>query len=441
MSEFDNYIVCSTLNQMVNYLPFKSGKYEIKEKIYSIHYEEKEESRYNQKKWNKSLENVVGKAYFDDTGICLAKETLKSKNDIINRLDEFFKEERNEKLKNSKILWNITGGQRILGLAIAEFIEKIPERKNDEIIYFEGNSGMCYALKNEKNTHFISYEDIKLTNVFMLMGFEKCNVCGAEEYTNYLDLITGKDNKYKEEYEFYKDLNNKYINDDDFRQESRDNMVILNKNGLTPQDKKECEKKIMKEVEKLKYPSNYDFENDLKENKPFGKILEKMTLYKILEALSKNTELLNLVSEVTANSKIKDGNGNQKTGIIDEFDVLLLTKTGQVVVFECKSGSMDGNNAKSHNYSTYAIAGVYGVPNLITPMLIEDSGKIEEDETLEDHKKLEDYDSYENIKKAVNSARRANLEIWGLNNIENKLKKIFNEQINGCEQEATKNGK
>lgn len=55
-----------------------------------------------------------------------------------------------------------------------------------------------------------------------------------------------------------------------------------------------------------------------------------------------------------------------------QLDLMLLLKSGQVVVFECKSGNMDSVNAKSREFTAYALSGVYGKPVLVVPLLSQD---------------------------------------------------------------------
>jgi len=107
--------------------------------------------------------------------------------------------------------------------------------------------------------------------------------------------------------------------------------------------------------------------------------------------------------------KITFENSNQT---IDEFDIILVTRGGKLIVFECKTGHMSGDNAKSNKYSTYAVGGVYGLLVLLVPLLNKEEEEI---------KNIPDYAS--NLKQAISSAKRANLEVWGIDEIQGKLKK------------------
>lgn len=71
---------------------------------------------------------------------------------------------------------------------------------------------------------------------------------------------------------------------------------------------------------------------------------------------------------------------------------------------------MGGDVAKSTKYSTYAVSGAYGLPILITPLL---------ENEIENLTKLGG--EYDAVQSAVKSAKRANLEVWGIDKIKEKL--------------------
>jgi len=94
---------------------------------------------------------------------------------------------------------------------------------------------------------------------------------------------------------------------------------------------------------------------------------------------------------------------------------------------------MSGDVAKSTKYSTYAVSGVYGKPILITPLLKEEIIAIRKKSTLskeydDEYDYLKD-DLYIAIRRAINSAIRAGLEVWGLDEIEDKLGNYIAEDI------------
>ena len=100
---------------------------------------------------------------------------------------------------------------------------------------------------------------------------------------------------------------------------------------------------------------------------------------------------------------------------------MLLTCTGQLIVFECKSGKMESEAAKAREYTSYVLAGVYGKPVLVIPVgekelnsiSIDSDGKNEYKSLIEDYKKVSD------------AAERAGLERYDLNEIGNKIEKLY----------------
>ena len=104
---------------------------------------------------------------------------------------------------------------------------------------------------------------------------------------------------------------------------------------------------------------------DVDKTYPFGYILEYMTAFKLLSVVE------NHIADMNASVFLKfaDEKQHKKSGgyPTDEFDIALLTRTGQLIIIECKSGKMSGDVGKSTKYSTYAAAGVYGLPVLVTP--------------------------------------------------------------------------
>ena len=151
-----------------------------------------------------------------------------------------------------------------------------------------------------------------------------------------------------------------------------------------------------------------DTQEEFTKQYPFGYILEKLAFYQFEKIVSKNIASLAHSLKIIFNDEDTQKEIDHKT--IDEFDIALLTKNGKFIIFECKSGGMGGDVAKSTKYSTYAVSGVYGLPILIAPLL---------ESEIENLKKLGD--EYDAIKSAVKSAKRANLEVWGIDKIKEKL--------------------
>lgn len=396
-------VICSTQNQMVNYIPIKYFGFN---KIYNITIpiDQKEEKNHNKNNtWDRCLKTVLNGTTIIDIPIEQASITnIDSIKDVI--IPNII-----EKEKGNSIFWNVTGGQRPLLMAINELVK---DRKDDYICYLEGNSNEMVILKdgkpqkeNDKNPIF-KLEGLTINQALQLASFE------ALKETAIVNLLSITDEKaeYEEYIAFYdllclKNGDKRTINSDLRKQciESNKKGKTLISNDLPPSIKEELEKD---------------------KSGAFGKPFELMVAYKILEEIKKQSLTSNIaelaVSYNTKHSKDninKDFTGNKN---IDEFDIALLTKQGKFVIFECKSGSMSGDNAKSHKYSTYAVGGVYGMPILVVPLT---SDEMSSKETLDTLSK--DSEDVKYIIAAVNSAKRANLEVWGIDEIDKRLKDLL----------------
>ncbi|MFZ2969464.1 MAG: hypothetical protein WA080_10465 [Sulfuricurvum sp.] len=368
------YVMVSTLNQMVNYIPLKHFDCKFKEVVnITIN-----DSLYGDNaKWDTNLTDVLGSGALGSS-ITFKQSEITNLTTIKNRL--------NEQLKGKeKIFWNITGGQRPFVLAIQQIA-----KADDVICYLEGNNSQMVLLQNNHEIEDVksySLEGLTIETALKLMGFDI-----KVTKTSHRNLLANHD---KAEKTFYLKFLKKYINDANLRK----NCILLNRD-----DKKENAKKEIKKVIAIS-------DDELNQNKAFGFILEKLAGYKILEVANGK------IADITFGEKINYLRDEDKADEyhIDEFDIALLTKNGKFMIFECKSGGMEGDVAKSTKYSTYAVSGVYGLPILITPLL---------ESEINDIDKL-DKDTYGYIQNAVKSAKRASLEVWGIDEIEKHLKKYI----------------
>jgi hypothetical protein len=333
-------------------------------------------------KWDKNLREVLG-CGISISSIAFKQEEITNLTTIKNRLDS---------LKEKKIFWNITGGQRPFVLAIQKIAED-----NDVICYLEGNKSQMVLLQNNneiKDMPNYDLDGLTIETALKLMGF-KTNKMQSDE--NHLaDESIGKFiTEYKNTNNKLRKLmieTNKAMNESDAITKLK-SLKLQNENAITT-------------VIKWGYTKN--------ESTPFGYILEEMTYHIINTSKDKdNIQELKTHVRLYNDTKINEVNNTQ----IDEFDVLLLTKNGKLMVFECKSGSMHPDIAKSTKYSTYAVSGVYGLPILITPLL---KNEIPPEGTFENLG-----DAYSNIKASVSSAIRAGLEVWGIDEIATKLEKYI----------------
>ena len=373
---FEDYtcVIISTLNQMVNYIPLKY--FDFKE-VYNLTIEDSEYA--DNSKWDNNI-----KEFFPNIENILFKQSqISNINAIQRKLDKF---------KNKKVFWNITGGQKPFILAI-----NLIAKKDDVICYLEGNKNRMVILENnryKKGLQNYSLDDLNIEIALKLMGFEI-----KETKTSHRNLIE-KYNELKDEREFYLKFLDIYIKNKTLRE----NLILLNRDNKKVKAKQE----IKESLKDLKYSK---IDEELEKNKAFGFILEKLAGYKILD-LSKDK-----IADITFGEKINYLYDKDKVDKkhIDEFDIALLTKNGKFMIFECKSGDMSGDVAKSTKYSTYAVSGAYGLPILITPLLQDEIDSID---SL-------DKEIYGYIQSAVKSAKRAGLEVWGLDDIKDRLKKYI----------------
>ena len=378
VSKYNNYVyvVISTLNQVINMIPYKIYNFE---EVYNLTIIDS--PYFSNSDFDKNLNINIKKT------IEFSQNEMNNINAITIKLSEIFSDK-------DKIFWNITGGQRPFILAISEFIKN---RGNDVLCYLEGNSStMTIVPKNIKMTENIRYNEsyITIEEALKLMGFR------------FKKIDTKKGNLderkfYNDFYKLYKNENNKTL---------RKELIELNKTQQ-PSCKEFIEKSsFRKELENIDFCKNT--EDDFKKQYPFGYILEKLAFYKLEQEIKSKVESLVHSLKIIFDDEDKQKEADHK--IIDEFDIALLTKHGKFIIFECKSGAMSGDVAKSTKYSTYAISGVYGKPILITPLT---------------RKEINDIDnlneSYKRIKSAIKSANRATLDVWGIDEIAEKISKYL----------------
>jgi hypothetical protein len=376
------YVMASTLNQMTNYIPLKMELEGIKfTNIYSVTLEKHEEKVKDNNDWDKNFKSVVNDLPITDIKIDQQTQLL----NVVNTIEEISNALKNE---TRPIFWNITGGQRPYLMAVWEFTKKRP---NDIIAYLEGNTGKIVIFKHNDKQELIcidsntSYaiEGLTIEFALNLMGYnvkatKSTNATGLKSINKYIDLwklYTQNESLRKA----FVVSNTKQGDIDNVKQHISDTSLYF----------------ILEKHKSKEYP--------------FGYILEDVVV-----AVLKN-EFEGEIAEVAHSIKLEfnDSDLNEDVGgkILDEFDILLLTKTGQLYNFECKSGGMSGDVAKSTKYSTYAISGVYGKPILITPLTKNE---------IDGYRKLPDDFKY--IKSAIRSAKRATLKVWGIDNIVTEIK-------------------
>lgn len=414
------YCMFSTLNQMVNYLPILLFDFQ-QTKMYVTLQEDKQNEAFD-----RNLESVLEELKESaraSNRFALPERFLEigDINDVSN-----IQKVLGENAEGKKVLWNITGGQRPFVMAVFELLKE-DARKDDIVMYLEGNKGQLTFLKVGANK---TLETIQADE----HGMEKYNIAalhkewltipialklmGFTEKANYQKFPPdGMDSKP------YLTLVEKYLN----REHLRKQLLALNNKK---QDHKEGAITYRTKSVLCENPQTYFSELDEKEVKlilahksrtyPFSHLLEELFAHKIWSVAKDH------IAEMAVNVRLyyEDAQMHQEAegNIVDELDIAVLTKTGQLVVFEVKSGDMHSDVAKSTKYTTYAIAGVYGKPMLLTPLL---------KSQLSDLKELPKHRAYDASASAARAARRAQLPILALDGNENgdfetALKAILN---------------
>lgn len=419
----DTLVICSTLNQITNYLVIKEY---MPEKVYNITFDEKARKKMNENikidDWDKQLKKVCKEklGISDFTDITLEDGGFYNIGDIVDKIDDEI-----DKDDKRTIYWHITGGQRLVAMAVARFIKN---RENDKWLYVEGNIEklLVYDNKLKELEEEIDYGDEELTfkEAFNLTGFKYNDKLPS---TNVLDIDKDINKDLQAEKNFYNVLYDMFIGNNSLRREFLESNSKPMKNDRKKyitkafEDLKKYNKKDSERLKNCKYDIYKS--DEMKKSCPAGYIFEKIAGYKIYEAL-RNAKFKHNINQIAFSIKTqfddrddkvkKDDKDNKNKGysIIDELDIALLSSTGKLINFECKTGGMEGDNAKSHNYTTYRLSGVFGMPILISPLL----------DTEIDNKKIEKFDKQWS---AIGSAERAELYVWGIDKIEEKLEHLL----------------
>ena len=454
--KFDSVVILSTLNQMVNYVVIK--KHNIS-KIYNITRENTKSKnfKFSNSNWDKNLKEVLDFSKDQFKPIEYDDNSIENHENIKSKLEEHFNN------VDEKILWNITGGQRHFIMAITEYVFSERNETGDVIVYFDGDTGkMNYYTKDgifrKENVNYSNGFAMSIPIALKLMGFDigKDKEVNTSKYYNYLKSKKFHDyEEIKKTNDWYDKFYNAFCNS-----ETLQNILITSnksyRNGASTVldnviNEINCQKdSIVEEIEKSgdNFEENNIFDKNNwesvfretlanhKNGKVFGYALEWMVFYRILTKIEESEKLFDNLADIDISVKIKKTPKDNKENneIVDEFDIFLVTKNGRVLIVECKSGGMTGDNAKSHHYSTYAVAGVYGAPVFICPIVNKEvelpKNKIKfttKEMKNKDGNKIENDDVYEYINQALNSAKRANLEICYMKEIDKLIENYLGE--------------
>lgn len=439
---FDGIVVCSTQNQMVNYITILEYCNGMKSSVPVINVTVKGD---NNSKWDEYLRKVLSEQKeptYSFEPLLFDENEIKNHETIIAKLHSGI----DAKYKNKRLVWNITGGQRHFVMAITAFVnDKQYGRDKDRIVYYEGNQNQFYVYSSRQATPVRklsdnSYKNLNIDIALKLMGFDLSDKPSKKsDAFFYLSSNSPEDFKgseqatpgtkweeYEAEKEFYNDFYKEYVRDGKF-----EILNILRRTNKKPDDVDKLRiDDMVNELKGLQVKSLTNLYEgktgeavlrgslgslvNAKEVKLFGYILEYMMFYQLIAEIKNHKDLLDNVADIRMSAKVKftQEDKEKKLGLVDEFDIVLLSKSGKMTVFECKSGGFDGNDTKSHHYSTYAIAGVYGAPILITPWIKKMEGN--KNPNIQRYYTLKDY------------AEKARIEHWPLDEIHENIKKRLN---------------
>lgn len=433
--DVENYVICSTLNQVVNYLPLTmiDNWRNPSSQLSIINLTKKMKSEANSKmkrfdnpKWDENFSEYIQKK--SNNMKCTIKNVELENNlsNLTKELDDTFYQQDTltadlknpKKLLPRKTLWNVTGGQRNLLLDIMTWVQKQQKRHGQDVImYMEGNTQQIYYTNSNKGWEFEAFSidysrsDIMLDGILELAGY----TTSQTSTVNYLESpISAEDEKGIME-KAYRQLNQKVHQKDTEKQgtEFVEDILQLNKKSIVLDDML-----VKRGMEDEYIASINDDIKKYKENMG-GYLLEKMALVATKDAIQsihrgKEKFFTGLYHSVNIK---KRGDKSKYRSDLCEFDIVITTVSGQLVIIECKAGIAPSDTLKARMYTAYETGGVYGKPVLITPLSkkgYEEIGNMAKKE-----------DDIEYIMTTVRAAYRSNIQIWGIDEIQEKLLELY----------------
>ena len=381
-------VVLSTENQVVNYVPIKyilERNETANLTVYSLVMKSTNEWN-KQEKWHENLEEVLKEKYSEDK--CKIEEKkLEIENDFC--MSNFLAKVTNFlSFDERKIVWNITGGQRTMILSVLNFIS-VNNREDDIICYFDGNTDEIYLYNYlniiGKSDEFASIEILNEIEDFSIEAIDILKLYGFKDIKNeFLD---------EEEFtENYEEIYEKLCENPEFRKEilslnKKD--VILNKKKFQKFDlRDESYNIIEKKVNKLKN---------------IGNLFEEVIFWKLINEKRKNT--FKRVNRIYCNYKIWDKAKNPYQ--IDEIDILIVLRTGKMLILELKTGVMENKDeSKSTIFTANFLSGAYGKALLVLPITVEEKSE------------------FKKIMSTMNQAARCDLEYVYIDEIIERIEKI-----------------
>lgn len=425
-----NLVVCSTLNQITNFMIIDMYR---PENIFNITFADDAVERFNfnmkPRDWDKYLKEECKDFKCSWSDIELSIEDIHNLGKLKNKLEMQIAEKA-----CGEIYWHVTGGQRTIALAVSELIgDEETKREKDRLIYVEGNTeelivNNCDGEIIPNGNLDYRKKDLTFKQALNLTGFDTKNLESSSKFKGSKASENNAD--FIKEHKFYQKLYN-FIVEDESKNEGHEIIkfefenkeyegsfrnLLLHSNKIKKNKSRygyieELFKQLMekhKDIKKIEY--NIPDSKEIKGSYPAGYIFEKLAAHRIYDIIKDNPKVVEMVRSLKTYF-----NEENRDNIIDELDIVLLTDTGKIINFECKSGGMKGDNAKSNKYTTYRLAGVFGMPVLLLPLL--------------EYEIKYNKNSDSNLKsqgKAIRAAEAAELEVMGLDRLnEENFEKLF----------------
>ena len=457
----DAFMICSTQNQVVNYIPImnmidtKKNEKSNEVSIYNMTYsypqksngKDKKLGRFHNNEWDENLNTIL---YNNELIKKCEKLNIKKENEILlnielkrNYNEKSYKDKITGEIEDKKnIVWNMTGGQRSILLTVLKIIQESPKEQHHTLIYMEGNTNrLIVGDYNEKTVgdytgKIVEYKelngiyeckDLTIELVFQLAGFSVSKI--NDENRIRFGEGDKEEKKIKEEIKILWE----YYSGTKFGINLRENLLRVQSESKENKEYKleNAWKQLYEEIEKSKEENKIKeyadkLEKRGKDNNRLGYWLEEFLFYRLYKIIKdfekewkKNNQLnlQNYFLEMGHSIKL-----NGEDGKFSEFDVVLLTKSGQLIIFECKSGAIVSDTAKARIYTSYAVAGVYGTPILIPAYLTQD----------EDRLKNNDNSVWKKMQKTKSAAERAQMDIWLLDDksLQKEMKSLYDDVLN-----------
>ena len=379
-------IIMSTANQTVNAIPIDILGIK-KVVILSTTFA-------SQKGYTRNYVNYLKKKKIAYYIIDLSREEETDVSILAKKIENIYSD-----LNNESCYLNITGGQKLYVLACSEVAKKTNE--NISTIYLDIHETTMHV-DNSKRKYVAN---LTLEEILLLYGYTYIKEDAKEWNVNDLkkDVLTkllqfsnkyinddsvskkffSLDNSISSESSKLKIISNNFIHllknieDLNINEDVIDPIKKANKIFLDNYGEKINDKAIHVDREKL----TLDLLNlvglnkhklvevfGTEKNLDTGNLFEKMLLVKVLEAVNTNNKLREeIIGIFTSVKTIQNETINTPTE--SEYDMVLISKRGTLIILEAKTGKYEGDTAKGKEYGAITKSGPYGKSSFVGPLI------------------------------------------------------------------------